>query len=140
VKRPKIRLFEDASISGVNIVPVIDLCLVLLVILLIISPMLDNPPLKVQLPQAKTKEEKENNIAVTVTPDGKYALNSDMVEKENLPKFLGILLKEQGEDTAVVIRSDKEVQYGQLTELLKVIKTAGAKKISLGTDKPKDDQ
>ena len=133
----KIRAVTDGAIAGVNIVPVIDLCLVLLVVLLIVSPMLDKPPVEVKLPIAKTTEEKENNIAITIDPSGKIALNTDIVTREELPKVLGTLIREQGDDVLVIIRSDKDVQYGQLTELLKLAKSAGAKKISLGTEQPK---
>ncbi len=126
--------FGDPSIGGVNIVPVIDLCLVLLVVLLVVSPMLDKPPVDVQLPKAQTKEEKENNIAVTVAPDGRLAVNTDIVEKTDLPRVLKALLLEQGEDTVVVIRADKDVLYGDLTDLLKLAKEAGARRISLGTE------
>ena len=132
------RLFEEAAIAGINIVPVIDLCLVLLVILLILSPLMDVPNLKVELPQAKTREEKENNISITVTPDGKMALNTETIESAELPKLLPLLLLEQGDETPVVIRADKDVTYGDLTGLLKIVKTAGAKRISLGTEQPKE--
>jgi len=123
----------DAAIAGVNIVPVIDLCLVLLVILLVVSPMLEKPPVEVKLPEAQTKAEKENNISVTVAPDGRLAVNTDLVEREKLGNVLRVLLLEQGNDTVVIIRADKEVLYGELTDLLKIIKTAGATRISLGT-------
>lgn len=136
--RKLIRSQGDGAIAGVNIVPVIDLCLVLLVILLIISPMLDKPPVEVNLPKAMTKEEKENNITITVDPSGKMALNTDPVTQEELPKFLKVLVQEQGEDVIVVIRADEKVKYGELTELLKIAKTAGAKRISLGTEQPKE--
>jgi biopolymer transport protein ExbD len=136
----KIRSFSDGAIAGVNIVPVIDLCLVLLVILLIISPLLDQPPVEVKLPLAKTTEEKENNIAITVDPSGKIALNTDVVTREELPKTLSLLIREQGDDVMVILRADKDVEYGTLTELLKIAKTAGAKKISLGTEQPKGSQ
>lgn len=132
------KLFEESAISGINIVPVIDLCLVLLVILLILSPLMDVPNLKVQLPEAATREEKENNISVTVAPDGRMALNTEDIEPADLPKLLKVLLAEQGEDTPVVIRADRNVTYGDLTGLLKTVKTAGARRISLGTEKPKD--
>ncbi len=135
--KAKVRVMSDGAISGVNIVPVIDLCLVLLVVLLIVSPMLDKPPVEVKLPVATTTEEKENNIAITIDPAGKIALNTDIVTREDLPRTLSMLIREQGEDVLVIIRSDTNVQYGQLTELLKVAKTAGAKKISLGTEQPK---
>jgi biopolymer transport protein ExbD len=133
------QLFSEGAISGINIVPVIDLCLVLLVILLIISPLMDVPALKVQLPEAVTREEKENNISVTVAPDGRMALNTEDIEPKDLPKLLRVLLAEQGEETPVVIRADKDVTYGELTGLLKTVKTAGARRISLGTEKPKEE-
>ncbi len=123
----------DSAISGVNIVPVIDLCLVLLVILLVVSPMLEKPPVEVKLPEAQTKSEKENNISVTVAPDGRLAVNTDLVERAKLGNVLRVLLLEQGTDTVVIIRADKEVLYGELTDLLKIVKDAGALRISLGT-------
>lgn len=126
----------DAAISGVNIVPVIDLCLVLLVILLVVSPMLDNPPVKVKLPEAVTKTEKENNISVTLAPDGSLAVNTDNVPRAQLKEVVRVLLLEQGKDTVVVIRSDRDVLYGELTDLLKTLKEAGAQRISLGTEPP----
>jgi len=132
------RGFSDNAISGVNIVPVIDLCLVLLIILMVVSPMLDHPPVEVKLPQAKTAEEKDNNIALTVAPDGRMALNAEEVSKGDLPKLLNLLIREQGEGILVIIRADKDVKYGVLTDLLKTVKTAGAKRISLGTDKGKE--
>jgi biopolymer transport protein ExbD len=131
------KVTAEAAIAGVNIVPVIDLCLVLLVILLVVSPLLEKPPVEVKLPEAQTKTEKENNIAVTVAPDGRLAVNTDLVPKEKLPRVIKALLSEQGEDTVVVIRADKDVQYGDLTDLLKVLKDAGARRISLGTDRGK---
>jgi biopolymer transport protein ExbD len=129
--------FGDAPIGGVNIVPVIDLCLVLLVILLVVSPMLEKPPVDVTLPHADTKTEKENNISITIAPDGRMAVNTDVVRRERLPKLLPVLLLEQGQDTVVVIRADKQVLYGELTDLLKIVKEAGAKRISLGTEQGK---
>ncbi len=134
------RGFSDSSIAGVNIVPVIDLCLVLLVILLIVSPLLDKPPVDVTLPEATTAEEKEDNISITINPDGKIALDTEIVSRQELEKFLKVLIKEQGENILVVIRSDKDVQYGELTKLLKTAKDAGARRISLGTEKPKDEE
>jgi biopolymer transport protein ExbD len=132
------RQIPDGAIAGVNIVPVIDLCLVLLVVLLIVSPLLEHAPVEVKLPTAKTQAEKENNIAVTLAPDGRLALNTDEVKREDLPKLLRMMIREQGDDVLVILRSDKDVQYGELTKILKIAKEAGARKISLGTEQRKD--
>ena len=55
-------LTEEKPIAGVNIVPVIDLCLVLLIILMVTSPMMEQAQLPVNLPPAATIENKEKNI------------------------------------------------------------------------------
>jgi len=136
----KLPTVPDTTVSGINITPVINLCLVLLVVLLILSPMMNSPNLDIKLPEAQTEEQKEKHIAVTITPDGKIALNTESILPENLPLLLPILLREQGEMSLVVIRADKNVTYGTLTDLLKTIKEAGAKRISIGTKKPKDEE
>src|SRR6185503_8768437 len=86
-------LSEDPVISGVNIVPVIDLCLVLLIILMVTSPLLDTVDLPVKLPQARTIESKERNISVTYSPDGRLAVNTTIVEEDKFIPELQALLK-----------------------------------------------
>ncbi|MBL0350573.1 MAG: biopolymer transporter ExbD [Elusimicrobia bacterium] len=127
------RITGDGAIAGINIVPVIDLCLVLLVILLIISPLLEKVPVEVNLPKAHAHEEKENSLSVTISPDGKIALNTDLVERKDLTASVRALLRLQGENVLVIVRSDENVSYGDLTDVLKEIKDAGAKNIAVGT-------
>jgi biopolymer transport protein TolR len=117
---------------------VIDLCLVLLIILMVVSPMMDQPPVDIKLPVAKTVDDKENSISLTVDQNGRMALNTEEISSDKLPQLLNLLIREQGEDVRVVIRADKAVQYGTLTDLLKTAKTAGAQRISIGTEPPKD--
>ncbi len=115
------RITGDSSIAGVNIVPVIDLCLVLLVILLIISPLLDKSPL---------------DVALTLAPDGRMSVNDRMVEdKEQLGEYLArVVARDQGYNVLVIIRSDESVSYGALTGLIKVITQAGFNNIAVGTE------
>jgi biopolymer transport protein ExbD len=127
---------EEPAIAGVNIVPVIDLCLVLLIILMVTSPLLQTADLPVKLPQAITIESKERNVAVTASLDGRLAINTDIVEDNRfvseLQKFLA-----KDPDIMVIVRIDKGAPYAQLTDLIARCKAAGARKISIGTEQKK---
>lgn len=128
---------EEPMVGGVNIVPVIDLCLVLLIILMVTSPLLDTADLPVKLPKASTIETKERNLSVTYAPDGRLAINADIIENE--ADFIPLLKKELAPDPAVlvILRVDKESPYISLTELIERCKKAGARNISVGTEQKK---
>ncbi len=129
-------LSEEPTIAGVNIVPVIDLCLVLLIILMVTSPLLETADLPVKLPQASTIESKDRNIAVTVSPDGRVAINTDMIKPENFVPELRKRLREDP-DILVILRVDKSEAYISLTNLIAECKRAGASNISIGTEQTK---
>lgn len=129
----KIMMHEGSPIGGVNIVPVIDLCLVLLVILLITSPMLEAPDLEINLPQAITTESKERNISISLTADGRMAYNNDLVQEEEMLTQLGRQLKSDP-NILVILRVDKTVAYKDLTGLLAAVKQVGARRIAIGTE------
>lgn len=129
-------LTSEPTIAGVNIVPVIDLCLVLLIILMVTSPLLDTADLPVKLPQAQTIESKEANISITFSPDGRYAINSDIVDQSALMPELRKLLKADPE-IMVILRVDRAAPYSTLTELIAMCKQAGARAVSIGTEQTK---
>ncbi len=129
-------LHEEPVISGVNIVPVIDLCLVLLIILMVTSPLLETADLPVKLPQALTIESKERNISVTCAPDGRLAVNTDIIEEGQL---IAELRKDLSKDPnmLIILRVDKTITYIRLTELIAECKKAGARNVSIGTEQKK---
>ena len=129
-------LTEEPTISGVNIVPVIDLCLVLLIVLMVTSPMLDTADLPVKLPNALTIESKERNISVTYSPDGRVAINSEIVNNDQFDAALRKKLAEEP-DVLVILRLDKSATYLTLTDLLARCKKIGATNISIGTEQTK---
>ncbi|MBL0058055.1 MAG: biopolymer transporter ExbD [Elusimicrobia bacterium] len=135
------RITTDSAIGGVNIVPVIDLCLVLLVILLVISPLMDRSPVEVTLPRAHVlKEDEENHISISVNPDGRLAVNSQELDLKDLERAVRNELKVRGSGVYVIIRADENVQYGRLNELIKIAKDAGATHVALGTREIEGDE
>lgn len=129
-------LTEDPTIGGVNIVPVIDLCLVLLIILMVTSPLLETADIPVKLPQAATIESKDRNIAITYSTDGRLAINTDIVEPDLfIPTLQKLIAPDR--DILIILRVDKEAAYSVLTDLITKVKAAGATNISIGTEQKK---
>lgn len=111
----------DEAISGVNIIPVIDVTLVLLVILLLMSPIMNLPNLPVDLPEAMTKETKDQNISVSLGSDGTISVDTEIVQWERLPSKLQQKLRERKDDVVVIVRADKSLPYGNVENFLRTV-------------------
>ncbi len=128
--RPRSEDFKE--LSGVNIIPVIDVSLVLLIILLATSPILNLPGFPVKLPKAVTAESKEKNISISLSLKGELALNEARVEMDTLGPALQKELKGK-KDFLVIIRADQGAPYGKVEEVMDVAKKWGAKRIAIAT-------
>lgn len=129
--------------SEMNVVPFIDVMLVLLVIFMITAPLLTQG-VKVDLPKTTAKAMPEQNkepLIVTVDATGNYYLN--LAEKPNQPitaRTLQHLVTSQlsGQDGAnqrpVMVRGDKNANYGKVLEAMALLQGAGAKSVGLITE------
>src|SRR6476659_7880197 len=109
--RPQTEEFKE--LSGVNIIPVIDVSLVLLIILLATSPILNLPGFEVKLPKAVTAESTEKNISIGLSIKGELAVNQATVNSTTLITALQKELKDKP-DFLVIIRADQGVAYGKV--------------------------
>lgn len=123
---------EFAPIAGINIVPIIDVCLVLLIILLATAPIINAPGLPVHLPQAVTSETKERNLTISLARDGRLAVNTEPATWDSLGTTVQRRLAGQGA-LLVILRADLGVPYGQVEQLIEAAKHAGAKRIAIAT-------
>lgn len=135
--------------SEINVVPFIDVMLVLLVIFMITTPLLTQG-VKVNLPQTEAKalppNEKEPLI-VTVDAKGDYFLNiSDKPNQPITARALSHLVATQlasgqlTEQRPVLVRGDKNVNYGKVMEAMALLQQSGAKSVGLITQPLSDDQ
>ncbi|MCB4756862.1 MAG: biopolymer transporter ExbD [Elusimicrobia bacterium] len=123
----------EEAVSGVNVVPIIDVTLVLLVILLVMSPIVNLPNLPVELPEAMTKEMKEQNVSVSLSVDGMVSVDQEIVDWQDLPKKLRQALRGR-EDLVVIVRADKSLPYGVVENLIKVVnRNAGTFPVAIAT-------
>jgi len=132
------RQIEENSIAGINIAPVINVAMIILIILLIISPIMSLPSISVNLPRAVTIEAKERNVTISYSPEGKIAINTEVVSWGDLVPKLRYRLR--GDDKVlVIIRADKDIPYGEVEKIFDiVVEKAGAKRIAVATEQRKE--
>jgi len=126
---------DNHLITKVNVVPIIDVSLVLVTILLVTAPMLSIADLPVDLPKAHTREaEDERNVSITRAIDGEVAVDRERVPRERLVETLRAALARPGNaGVLVVIRADAGVPYGEIRSLLGDARAAGAQRLAVAT-------
>ncbi len=123
--------------SEINVVPYIDVMLVLLVIFMITAPLLAQN-VKVDLPQAKAQaidSRQPENLVITVNRRGQYFLDDRPVVASALVDLVGARLKAQPK-TSVQVRGDREANYGEVVKLMAILQDAGATSVGLLTEPP----
>lgn len=123
--------------SEINVVPYIDVMLVLLVIFMITAPLLTQG-VKVDLPQAAAKPvdtTDRETLIVTVDREGRYYLDDRRVTSEELKRKVQGILRARPQ-TPVMIRGDRNVAYGQVVKAMTLLQAAGAPSVGLITDTP----
>lgn len=133
--------------AEINVVPFIDVMLVLLVIFMITTPLLTQG-VKIELPKTESKAlppDQKEPLIVTVDQRGNYYLNiSSKPNQPITPRVLSHLVSTQlagaGAERAVLVRGDKNANYGKIVEAMVVLQQAGAKSVGLITQPYKPDQ
>lgn len=124
---------EGEPVVGINVTPLVDVCLVLVIIFMVTAPLLEQPALSLTLPKAKTKEgEEKSNVTISITKDKRWAINETEYAFAELPKVLPSKIKGTT-DEMVVIRADQEALHGELMAAMKMAKEAGAKSVTIAT-------
>lgn len=126
---------DHDMITKVNVTPIIDVALVLVIILLVTAPLLSVADLPVDLPQARTREaEDERNVSITLSTAGRLAVDDQVVSAEGLsPLLRSKLSKPENENVLVVVRADSGAPYEAVRRLLNEAKAAGATRLAIAT-------
>jgi len=124
--------------SDINVTPLVDVCLVLLIIFIVITPMLGNKDLALpegQAPPVK-KLDPKTQIHLAMRNDSDLFLDSRSVSRNELPGALSAAHREHPEK-ALVILADKGLEYRSVRELMNRARDAGYKGVSLIAEKEK---
>src|SRR5262249_46131229 len=109
---------DEDSIAQINITPLVDVMLVLLVIFMVTAPMLQQG-IGVELPKvaAKPLNSEIEQLTVVISRDGRVQLNNTPLRVDELNQKLTAIVQSQP-DCKVALRADKSVSYGQLAEVM----------------------
>ncbi len=127
---------EDAGrmITEINVTPLVDITLVLLIIFMVTTSYIVNPSIKVDLPKAASgTDQARTTLAVTLTKDGQLYLNGDLSDEA---KVVGQIATElpKNPDLQAIIAADKIVPHGSVVHIIDLVRRAGVRKFAINVD------
>ena len=126
---------DNEAIADINVVPLVDIILVVLIIFMVTAPMFMKPTINVNLPKAASGDKTApSKLNLALTADGRINMNGAFVDDA----AVSAKAKEESEknpDVQAIISADKDVPHGKVVSLLDIVKTAGVKKFAISIDK-----
>ena len=123
-------------LTRINVTPIIDVALVLVIILLITAPMLTLANLDVNLPAAHSRDiEDQGFISITMSGSGEIAVDDQIVGSvERINSALRSRIKDhEGKDVLVVVRADAELPHALVRQVLEEARSSGATRLAIAT-------
>ncbi len=125
---------ED-SISDINVVPLVDIILVVLIIFMVTAPMFMKPSINVHLPKAASGDSTApSQLSITLAADGRIFFNGQAADEAAVGKKSAELLA-KNPDIQAIISADKDVPHGRVIGVLDIVKGVGVKKFAISIDK-----
>jgi biopolymer transport protein TolR len=134
--------FEEqggGAISNINVTPLVDVMLVLLVIFMVTAPILQQG-VNINLPKVKAAAltGEEQQLVVAVNRSGQVYLNDTLMTMSELGPKLQAILKTRP-DRQVFLRADQSVRYGEVMRVIATVKGAGVERLGMVTEPPAED-
>jgi biopolymer transport protein ExbD len=124
---------NSGILSEINITPLTDIFLVLLIIFMITSSAMIESGGKINLPKAVATQSESRGTTVTLTPKHEIYVNQKKVSEENLETTLKDALNGSADKT-VILRGDRDVLLGDTVKVMSMIKRAGASEIAIAAE------
>ncbi len=126
---------HDDSISEINVVPLVDIILVVLIIFMVTAPMFMKPSINVNLPKAASGEQTTpSQLNITLAKDGRVLVNGTASSDDEI-KRLAVDEVTKNAEIQAIISADKDVAHGSVVRVLDIVKTAGVKKFAISIEK-----
>jgi biopolymer transport protein ExbD len=122
-------------IEGINVTPLVDITLVLLIIFMVTAKLVDNPALPLDLPQASQSEDLQTILAISITASGQLLMDGEVTESTAMREKVRQALARDPELRAV-IQADGAVPHRQVISVLDQLKEAGLTRVAFGTVRP----
>jgi len=125
---------NNDMVSDINMVPLIDVMLVLLIIFILTVPVLTHS-VKLDLPRASNEEQKvePDTVNLSITEDGTVFWNDDLLDEEHLTQRLAEAAAREPQPD-ILIRGDRKVEYEHVAQVMAAVQRAGLLKLGFVTD------
>jgi biopolymer transport protein ExbD/biopolymer transport protein TolR len=125
--------------ADINVTPMADVMLVMLIIFMVVTPMLQKGA-PVELPRTKnpldmSDADKDDAIRVGIARDGKFYLGTERIAVEDLTQKVTDLLSSREGDKTVYVKADQRASYGDVVKVVDAIRTAGVDRVGLLSEK-----
>ena len=122
---------DDGPITGINVTPLVDVVLVVLIIFMATAPMIARRAIRVEVPKvAKSDKSATDALAVALNGKRELTLSGKPTTLDDLKKVLTAATAARP-DQAVTLSADKTLPYGDVAELLDAVRSSGIKKVGL---------
>jgi biopolymer transport protein ExbD len=121
--------------SEINVTPLVDVCLVLLIIFMVVTPMMTGVP--VNLPKSATSEslpDAKRILPITIKEDGTLYVDAVVLRGDQLPDEIR-RMHDASPERPVAVRADKTVRYGEVVNVLDACRSAGFRDVGLVSEK-----
>jgi biopolymer transport protein ExbD len=121
-------------IAGINVTPLVDITLVLLIIFMVTATYIVNPSIKVDLPQAASgTDQMKTTLGLTLMKDGALYLNGERSSDAGVARFIATTLP-GNPDLQAIIAADKAVPHGDVVHVIDLVKRAGVRRFAINVD------
>ncbi|HEY5372334.1 MAG TPA: biopolymer transporter ExbD [Polyangiaceae bacterium] len=121
---------DDGLIAGINVTPLVDVTLVLLIIFMVTARIIVSQGMPMDLPKAASGEALQQVFSVELSVDGKTRVDSENLPSDEAITPLAKAAKAKTPDLRAVIRADRKVEHGRVIHVLDLLKRAGVAKIA----------
>jgi biopolymer transport protein ExbD len=126
------RSSEQGMFSGINVTPLVDIMLVLLIIFMVTAKLMVSQTLPMDLPKAATGSEQQIVFSVAIDPRGEMTVDSRPCPNDKALIELARSAKGKSTDLRAVIHADASVSHGRVVKVMDLLKQAGIGKIAFG--------
>jgi biopolymer transport protein TolR len=127
---------EEDAITGINVTPLVDITLVLLIIFMVTARYITEPSIGVQLPKASSTAQAssvDNNVYLTIDQQHRVFLNNKQVERGDLSNQIKTLLQ-QKPALNLVLRADSRIEHGEVISILDQVRKEGVTQFGIAVE------
>jgi biopolymer transport protein ExbD len=121
-------------ITDINVTPLVDIVLVLLIIFMVTTTYIVNPSIKVDLPKAASgSDQTRTSLALTLTKEGSLYLNGERSDDAGVVRYIAAELPKNA-DLQAIIAADRIVPHGSVVHVIDLVKRAGVRKFAINVE------